>query len=345
MEVIVKEDLEKLLSLEYIDYKEFDSKSFLITGATGLIGSALVSSLVYVASKLEIDITIYAMIRNVEKINKVFSDWTLAYRKLHFVTEPIESFSCQNIDNIDYILHAASSTDSKYMKEYGIELIDFAYQSTKNLLEIAKEKNSKFLYFSSMEVYGSPIMDEKIKEDSPLAPNTMIGRTSYPESKRLCECLTRCYYERYDIPAFCIRFAQCFGTKIFANDTRVFSLFAKSVVENKDIILKTNGASKRCVLYTLDAVSAIFTVLLRGQPGEAYNAANEDTYMSTKEMADLVCSDIAKNKIKVCYSLEDANYYPPTFHINLDCSKLRNLGWTPTLGIKEMFERFIATNY
>ena len=56
----------------------------------------------------------------------------------------------------------------------------------------------------------------------------------------------------------------------------------------KDIVLLTDGKSKRCYLYTMDAVSAILTVLLKGEAGQAYNAANPETYCSVKEMAEMV---------------------------------------------------------
>lgn len=64
-----------------------------------------------------------------------------------------------------------------------------------------------------------------------------------------------------------------------------------------DIILKTKGETKRIYLYTQDVVEAILTVLLKGENGEAYNAANEETYCSIYEMAQLVATRCARGRI------------------------------------------------
>ena len=85
-------------------------------------------------------------------------------------------------------------------------------------------------------------------------------RSSYSEGKRICENLCICYKSEYNVPVKIVRLAQTLGAGIDYNDTRVTAMFARSVVENKDIILKTKGNSKRQVIYTTDAVSAILAV-------------------------------------------------------------------------------------
>ena len=75
-------------------------------------------------------------------------------------------------------------------------------------------------------------------------------------------------------------------------------MFARSVVENKDIILKTKGNSKRQVIYTTDAVSAILAVLLRGASGQSYTACNHETFVSIKDTASLICEKIAEKIIR-----------------------------------------------
>ena len=52
--------------------------------------------------------------------------------------------------------------------------------------------------------------------------------------------------------------------------------------------MKSDGLTKKCMLYSLDAISAIFTVLLKGENGEAYNASNPDTFLTVRDLADRV---------------------------------------------------------
>ena len=69
-------------------------------------------------------------------------------------------------------------------------------------------------------------------------------------------------------------------------------------MKNEDIILHTTGELSRCYCYTIDAVTAMLYILLRGKDGEAYNVANEDTYISIREMAELVASTFNPQRVK-----------------------------------------------
>ena len=126
------------------------------------------------------------------------------------------------------------------------------------------------------------------------------------------------------------------------NDTRVFAEFARCAIEKRNIVLKTKGETKRSYLYTEDAVSAIFTVLLYGKNGEAYTAANEDTFCSIYEMAQLVAG---LSGIDVEIKEQDVSKigYANTLYMDLDTSKLRSLGWKAKVGLKESYERLIQS--
>ena len=113
------------------------------------------------------------------------------------------------------------------------------------------------------------------------------------------------------------------------------------VKEKKNIVLKTKGETERCYLYTADAVTAILTVMLKGQPGQAYNVADESTYCSIAEMAESVAAD---GGIQVEYDIQDAaaNGFLQTLYMDLDTKALRNLGWSPQgYSIVEMYRRMI----
>ena len=104
--------------------------------------------------------------------------------------------------------------------------------------------------------------------------------------------------------------------------------------------MQTEGTSKRCYLYTADAVTAILTVLLNGKAGEAYNAANKNTYCSIMEMAELVAHELTNDEIKVVIKVDENSKrkFPPTHKLNLDVSKLEGLGWRATRSLVEMYK-------
>lgn len=306
----------------------------LISGATGLIGQALVRSLI------STDAYVIAAVRNREKAIKLLGKES---ERLKYLVCDITSMKIGVMD-VDYIIHAASQTSSKAFVNEPVETIMTAIQGTKNMLDIARKSKVKgFVYLSTMEVYGSPSTNEKIDENHSTNLNTMKVRSCYPESKRMCENLCVSYANEYGVPAKIVRLTQTFGPGVSYDDGRVFAEFARCVIEEKDIILHTKGETRRNYLYIKDAVNAILTVLKKGDIGEAYNAANEETYCSIYEMACLVAEKCANNTIKVIINEAEENQfgYAPVLSMNLDTSKLRELGWMPTCGLERMFNEMI----
>ncbi|MDE6605756.1 MAG: NAD(P)-dependent oxidoreductase [Clostridia bacterium] len=321
---------------EMNDFSIFGGKRVLITGATGLIGRSLTRKLLQYGAK------VIAMVRNEEKAHSTFSD--IDNGNIEYLVMDVTTAETINL-NADYIIHGASITSSKAFVEEPVDVIMGAVIGTKNLLEIARVNNVKsFVYLSSMEIYGAPSDDAKILENNASNLNTMTPRSGYPESKRLSECLCASYAAQYGVPAKVVRLTQTFGEGVVYQDSRVFAEFARCVLEQKDIVLKTKGETKRNYLYTEDAAEAILTVLLYGVVGEAYNAANEDTYCSIYEMAQIVANRFGQGKVKV--RVEEENDisrfgFAPTLKMNLDCSKLSALGWQAQVGLETAFERMI----
>ena len=140
-----------------------------------------------------------------------------------------------------------------------------------------------------------------------------------------------------------IRLAQTVGAGIDYNDTRVVAMFARCVIENKDIILKTYGNSKRQIIYTTDAISAILTVLLKGTSGECYTACNPDTFYSIRDTALMICEKISNNSIKVKFAIENNTVFAPDVMMNLSAEKLQSLGWKSKIGLEEAYIRLIKS--
>ena len=120
---------------------------------------------------------------------------------------------------------------------------------------------------------------------------------------------------------------------------------ARCAIEGRNIVLHTKGETKRNYLFTEDAAEAILTVLLKGENGEAYNAANEETYCSIYDMAKLVAEKCAGGGISVDVQLENIDQfgYAPTLMMNLDTSKLRALGWKANIDLFMMFADLIRS--
>lgn len=339
---VLQEDLAAISQADYIPWNQLQGKSVLVTGGTGLIGSTVIKALCYANTAKKLHLKIFALVRSVEKAERMLG---AENEVLHFVQGSVEKLPAIN-EPVDYIIHGASPTASLFFVEHPVETIQIAVQGTSNLLKLAKEKAVKsFVYLSSMEVYGAPQADTLIPESQGCTLDSMVVRSCYPIAKRLCENLCVSYMQEYHVPAKAIRLAQTFGSGVLKDDKRVFSEFARDAMDGKDIVLQTSGTSKREYLYTADAVTAILTVLLKGQNGEAYNAGNPETYCSIVEMAQLVAEQITGNKIQVQlpkFTKNNNFKFSPPHHLHLDVNKLKKLGWKQTRGLKEMYLRMMA---
>jgi Nucleoside-diphosphate-sugar epimerases len=327
-----------------IDMKALEGKRILITGATGLIGRALIGRIFAWNDRAENPVKATALVRSEEKARELLGPY-IAWG-LELLIGDVRDIAPRKMD-VDYIIHGASQTSSKAFIETPVETATTALEGTVNMLEFARVNGVKgFVYLSSMEVYGTPETDEKIDEHHATNLDAMAVRSCYPESKRMCESLCASYASEYGVSACVVRLTQTFGPGVMYHDGRVFAEFARCAIEGRNIVLHTKGETKRNYLYTEDAVNAIFTVMLKGTPGEAYNAANESTYCSIYEMARLVAEECAGKGIgvEIRESAESAKLgYAPTLHMNLDTTKLRSLGWEPQVGLSEMYRRMIES--
>lgn len=347
---IFHEDMQNIARASYIPWEKLQHKTILITGATGLIGFNLVSALTYVALYKDIALKIIALVRDEEQAKKRFHEILTAGAPLRFLVGDLNHIPTVE-EKIDYIIHGGSPTASRYFSEHPVETIMTNLNGATHLLELARKNQSEgFLFLSSMEVYGGIHYREKVDERHASFVDTMIPRSSYPEVKRMVESLCACYADEYGVPAKSIRLTQTFGIGIRKSDNRVFAQFTHSAMNHEDIIMFTKGGTERSYLYTADAVSAILTVLLKGDAGESYNAANEQTYCSIKEMAETVANlDIIKEKyngpvsVVIDESKNNGKMYPPELYMDLDTKKIQQLGWKVTRNLKEMFTRMILT--
>lgn len=324
-------------------FSKLDGKTVLVTGATGLIGSQFIKSIACYNRVNNTNIKVVAFVRSEEKAKKVFGE----IPNIELLVGDINS-KIEYSGNVDYIIHGASATSSKYFVEHPVETIYTAIDGTKNILEFAKEKNvESFVYLSSLEVYGTPDgTKEKIAENDYGYIDQLNVRSSYSEGKRMVECLCCSYAIEYGVPVKIARLSQTFGAGVEYNDGRVFAEFARCAIEKRDIVLHTQGNTVRTYCYTTDAISALIYIALFGETGTAYNVTNPDTACSIKEMAQLVCDTFKEADIKVVIDIPEnvASFgYNPEMVIRLDSSRLEALGWKATVGMKEMFQRLVES--
>ncbi len=337
---VLTEDFQAVAQSD-LPWEVFRGRSFVVTGATGLIGSLLVRALLYCDQVHGLGIRVYALVRSVEKAKQIFGEKNAPeYLVADLAKDEISGdFAC------DYVIHAAAVTTSKLMVSDPVGTISTAIDGTEKLLKLAVEKKAQaFVYISSMEVYGQPKTDGKTAEKDLGYIDISTVRSCYPEGKRMCECLCNAYAAQYGLNVKSARLAQTFGAGILPTENRVFAQFARSAVNGENIVLHTTGESEGNYVYTADAIHAILLLLVKGESGEAYNIANEQSHTTIRNMAELVAEQIAGGAIRVVLDIpQDASSlgYAPPVKMWLDASKMCALGWEPTVGLADAYRRMI----
>ena len=315
-----------------------NNNRFLITGATGLIGSTLVRCLLALNRGVEI----FCPVRNLSKAYSMFGN---DCNGLHFVESDLMGYlnSLSEKEEFQYIVHCASPTAGKYMTEHPVETYMLAIDSTRAILEYGRKNDIKgIVYVSSLEYYGQNFDDKIITEDMQGYLDNTEARSSYPLGKRAAEYLCAAYSYQYGVNVKIARLTQTFGAGVSADDNRVFAQFARSIIAGSDIVLHTKGDSAKPYCYTTDCVSAILYILLKGNNGEAYNVANSETYISIREMAEFLRDNFNPN-IRVIVEEHPEMGYAPVTKLHLSTEKLESLGWKPQYDLKMMYERLIKS--
>lgn len=326
---------------------------YLISGATGYIGSLLVKKL-YEDIKDNEFVTCILLVRNVETAKKyykevlmpkrefsiIFVEWDMLDNK--FGAEYIfEQIYKNGIKKIDYIVHCAAVTSSQIMLNNPVEVSKGIINGTQIILDIAKNVNPKHMVcLSSMEAYGvvEDIGRPRREEELGLL-DLESARNCYPLAKRMQEHFCYTYYREYGVPVSVARLAQTFGKGIRKEDNRVYMQFARAVRDKVDIVLKTAGKSYGNYCSGSDVIDAIFLIISKGIPGECYNVVNEENTMSIREMAELVVDKISNGEISVRIDTEDESVtgYAKDTKLRMSGEKLRDLGWSPKKTIIDMY--------
>lgn len=313
-------------------------EAVLITGATGLIGAALVRKFASEGRK------VVAAVRDVSKATAMFANLSSIQIVEWDVTRPFNlQLSTSNFQQCS-LVHAASETASRAFVEKPVETIASILDGTRNVLEFAKAVQVKSMVFlSTMEVYGLPGTERVTEVDYGYLDPVQV-RSCYPEAKRLAENLCVAYAKEYGVPVKIARLTQTFGEGVRYDDGRVFAEFARAILEKRDLVLKTEGMTARCYCYLGDAVAAIETILDKGENGIPYTVANEATFCTIREMAEQLITAHPESGSKLVFDFSNAESrgFAPPFRMNLDCSRLRALGWEPEVGLLEMYARMMV---
>jgi UDP-glucuronate decarboxylase len=345
MKSIIQLDIETIIE-EPLPWDAFAGKQVLITGAAGFLPAYMVETFLYLnQSLLSEPAQVVGLVRNKEYAEKriqAYANRSDLKIVVQDVSTPVASAA-----GFDYVIHAASQASPRFYKTDPVGTLSANVLGTYHLLNAARQGSCKgFLFFSSGDVYGN-VRDGSVPtheyEGGYLDPTDV--RSCYGEGKRVGETMCVSFAQQFGIPTRIVRPFHTYGPGMKLDDGRVFADFVRDILAGGPITLHSDGAARRSFCYLADATAGFFTVLLKGEVGQAYNVANPDQECSIADLADRLAFVYKGEGVHVERKVRtDSVYVPsPITGVKPGVDKLKALGWQARKSIEEGFQRTIES--
>lgn len=312
------------------DWDKLSGRSFLISGASGMIASVLIDAILLRNEALPSArrCRVLATSRSEEAARQRFARWWDAEEFVflpHDITQPLPSLPLEP----ELVIHAASTTHPAQYTGEPINTILSNILGTRHMLDVtARTPGARFLLLSSVEIYGENRGDVDYFDErycGYLDCNTL--RAGYPEAKRVSESLCQAYIKERDMDCVILRLPRCYGPTMKMSDTKALSQFIKKGLAGEDIVLKSEGKQFFSYAFVSDAVLGMLYALSRGELGQAYNLADAGSDITLRELAAAVAGEAGRQVIfQLPSEAERAGYSTATRAVMTD-DKLKALGW------------------
>lgn len=294
--------------MKYEFLKSYMDK-ILVTGYNGFIGHNLVDRL----------ITKY-------KIIGVSNNKT-AKQKIFQVKKDVRKINSDDIPNdVFCIVHLAAITDLKYCQNNPSECFDVNVKGTQNMLEIARKKNSKFIYLSTSHVYGRPL-HLPMREDHPRNPNSI-----YASSKMAGEVICESYAKSYGLDLSILRLFSVYGPN---SPSHLVTSKIINQLLNKKIVSLGNLYPKRDFVYVQDVMDAILLVIRRSMGFNIYNVGTGKSH-SILELCKIL-REISGRNTQI-QSIKSQSRKNEIGNVISNSSRIKRLGWRPKTSIHQGLE-------
>ena len=337
MSNLLNEDIQTIFINTRSMAKYFQGKKILITGGNGFLGKYFVEIFKkyneFLNNKLEL--VVYD--------NTFKKNFNLKSNNISFIRKDVSS-NVITKKKFDIIIHAAGIASPFYYRKKPIETLDVAINGTRNCLDIAKKYNSKFIFFSSSEIYGDPDSKSVPTKETYKGNVSSLGpRACYDESKRVGETLCYIYKNYYNIHTNIIRPFNIYGPGMGQNDYRIFPNFISNILNKKKINIYGSGTQTRTYCYITDAIEGFIRVICFGKPGEAYNIGNNRPEVSVKDVFRIF-QNIHGNKIRAKFVNHPKSYpndEPQRRCPNLSKAKI-HLKYKPKVKLVDGLKKYLS---
>ncbi|MDQ6676669.1 MAG: SDR family oxidoreductase [Acidobacteriota bacterium] len=244
---------------------------------------------------------------------------------------------------VDAVLHMASPASPKDYLEHPIETLDVGSLGTRNMLELARAKEARFLLTSTSETYGDPHVHPQVEtywgNVNPVGP-----RSCYDEAKRFAEALTMAYHRKHRLQTNIARIFNTYGPRMKLNDGRIVPAFVDQALRGQPMTIFGDGSQTRSFCYVSDLVDGLYRLMLSGERYPV-NLGNPRE-MTVREFAEAIQRITGSRLPFQFHPLPEDD--PKQRRPDITKAKML-LGWSPVVsleeGLKLTLEYFASSAY
>lgn len=309
-------------------------RRFLVTGAAGFAGSHIVEEILQHedTSVVALDCLTYA-----GRLDRLAHLPRTRIKYVHCdFSQPLTDSTLKAIGDVDYIIHNGAESHVARSFQNPRRFVESNVLGTMNVLQAARKIGpERFLYVSTDEVFG-PAKAQPFREDDMLNPTN-----PYAATKAGGELLAYSYYRSFGLPVIITRTMNMFGER--QHPEKCVPLMIKRMLAGQEVYIHGKREDIHGVGYSYESGSrnwlharaqanALMFLLQKGTVGEKYNIAGVEK--TNLEIYKLIASEL-----KVLSSWEWADAPEPVhdFSYALDDTKIRALGWRPSVTFEQSF--------
>ena len=236
------------------------------------------------------------------------------------------------IPGAEVVFHLAANADVRFGTQHPTKDLQQNTIATSNVLEAMRFAGVKRIAFASTgSVYGESSVFPT-PEHAPFPVQTSL----YGASKLAAEGLIAAYCEGFGFQGYIFRFVSILGERY--THGHVFDFYRKLRANPSEIEVLGDGRQRKSYLYVQDCLDAMLTVLREArEPFNVYNLGT-DHYCSVDDSLDWICAYLGVQPRRR-YTGGERGWIGDSPFIFLDTSRVRALGWEPTLTIRQAVER------
>ena len=298
-----------------------------VTGGAGFVGSHLVDRLLADGH----EVTAYD---NLSTGREVFLARARAHGGFRFVHADALDLPAltRSLAGHDIVFHLAANADLRFGTEHPRRDLEQNTVATFNVLEAMRATGGRRIAFASTgSIYGEPDVFPT-PETCPFPVQTSL----YGASKLAGEGLIAAYCAGFGFQGYVFRFVSILGERY--SHGHVFDFYRKLRANPSEIEVLGDGRQRKSYLYVQDCLDAMLTVLREArEPFNVYNLGT-DHYCSVDDSLDWICAYLGVQPRRR-YTGGERGWIGDSPFIFLDTSRVRALGWEPTLTIRQAVER------